>query len=268
MDGFVAAKATVLSPVVGGVLRKSAEALTPFFDTIAIAAETNNRLVEHVGAEIDKQLRLDVVHSPFLSGILFYVVLLVPLLAVTTVAARVAATSAALSVSHIILMSSLYYAGVSLLCAVAAAYAGRDPLRAFQARHERACDAALLGLAAAYGWHLGLMGVQAALLRDARNASQLAATAAVAAHFYVVAWRRVFLDLRPATPAAAYLTYASVFAVVAVERAERVDLARYLNPASSWARGPAAWGGRGSAAAGRMGGGGEGSPLVAVGRGS
>ncbi|GAB0493369.1 hypothetical protein MMPV_004650 [Pyropia vietnamensis] len=232
MDGFVAAKATVLSPVVGGVLRKSAEALTPFFDTIAIAAETNNRLVEHVGAEIDKQLRLDVVHSPFLSGILFYIVLLVPLLAVTTVAGRVIITSASLSVSHFMLMSSLYYAVVSLLCAAAALYTHRDPLRLFQARAERACDAFLLALAVAYGWHLGLMGVQAALLRDARNGSQLLASFSVAAHFYLFAWRKVFLDQRPALPASAYLAYASVFVFIAVERAERVDLARYLTPAA------------------------------------
>lgn len=39
----MAAKETVLSPVAGGVLRKSAEALTPFFDTIAIAAESTFR---------------------------------------------------------------------------------------------------------------------------------------------------------------------------------------------------------------------------------
>lgn len=140
--------------------------------------------------ENDKQLGLIVVHSPVLTGILLYVMLLVPFLAVTTIAERRIVTLAALSASPFVIILTHSYACVFLFCVAAAIYTSHDALLLHYQRINLAFDVLLLLLAAAFERHIVLMGVQAALLREGKNCSLLLCSFPVASLLYVVAWRK------------------------------------------------------------------------------
>lgn len=218
MEDLVERHARVLPDAMAGALRKSAAALTPFFDYLVIAADTNNRLVDHVGAEIDRFTHVNVSASPFMSGLLFYCVLLVPLLTLIALVRAVVDSSSRLTIAHGLVIGNAYMASLSIVCAVLAQCLDDDPIAHLFARHEAAVICANLFLAAYYSWHVAMLFLQAALRCDRYNVAHLVSTAAVGVHYFLFAWRNIFTDRAPQMFTFNYLVYATLFAVMLHER--------------------------------------------------
>eukprot|EP00180_Rhodochaete_pulchella_P001976 Plantae.Rhodophyta-Rhodochaete_pulchella.ctg2983.p1 GENE.Plantae.Rhodophyta-Rhodochaete_pulchella.ctg2983~~Plantae.Rhodophyta-Rhodochaete_pulchella.ctg2983.p1 ORF type:complete len:318 (+),score=48.11 Plantae.Rhodophyta-Rhodochaete_pulchella.ctg2983:67-1020(+) len=222
IDHYVDAYTQDFSPVVKGVVYKSKEVITPFFSFISHAADTNNRLVDHVSSEIDSYVHFNVKKSPFVSGLLFYLVLLVPVLAVSMLAAKLSAFS--FTVSHCVLFNSLYLFCLSAGCGLVSLFASQEPMALFRLRHGSVFVAFLLVLALVYAVHLVLLGLQAAVSQSRRDVAQLLGTAAIGVHFFWFAWRPAMLDQKITMYSYAFYVYATILGFVIYERAERLNL--------------------------------------------
>lgn len=211
-----------LPEALGGALRKSAAALVPFFDYLAIAADTNNRLVDHVGMEIDRYTHVNIAESPFMSGMVFYCVLLIPLVTVITLGRRLANSSTSLTPSHCIIFANLYFIFVSLASVIASLILHCDVVTYCYLHYERAFIVANLCLALHYLIHVILLGLQSALTMDQIHAAQLVATLSVGLHYFLCTWRKVFTDSVPVMFWFNYVMYATVFGVILYQRFDRL----------------------------------------------
>lgn len=223
MEDLIERHARALPEAMAGALRKSASVLIPFFDTLMIAADTNNRLVDHVGAEIDKYTHVNVGKSPFMSGVLFYCVLLVPLLTLISFFRRIFDSSSKLTVSHFIIFGNLYFMAMCIMLITSAAILQSDPMVVLFKRYERSVVIVNLLLALYYAWHVSMLGLQTLYSFERRNASQLIATICVGIHYFIFTWRRVFTDAPPLMYSHNYLMYATIFGFVTYERCERIN---------------------------------------------
>lgn len=228
MEDIVERHVRALPDAMAGALRKSAAALTPFFDYLVIAADTNNRLVDQVGAEIDRYTHVNISNSPFMSGILFYCVLLIPLLTFFSFIRRMFDTSSKLTASHYIVLGNAYFLVMCVLNALIAQFAEEDPMAMLFRNYERSCILANLLLAFYYVWHVTMLSLQALLTLDRRNFSQLVATLAVGLHYFIFTWRNIFTDKPPYMFTCNYLIYATIFIFILHERYHRLTT-RQLN---------------------------------------
>lgn len=223
MEDLIERQARGLPDAMAGALRKSAAALTPFFDYLMIAADTNNRLVDHVGSEIDKYTHVNISGSPFMSGILFYCVLLIPLLTVLSFVRRVFDTSSKLTVSHYIIFGNLYFVIVCLANAIAALVLRDDPVTIMFQKFEQTFIIGNLFLSIYYAWHVIMLGLQAMYTLERRNVSQFVATLTVGIHYFLFAWRRIFTDNAPLMYTFNYLMYGTIFTFILYERYNRMS---------------------------------------------
>ena len=179
--------------------------------------------MQHVSAEIDRYTHFGVASSPFMSGMLFYCVLLIPTVTLVVLVRAVVDSSAKISASHCIVAASSYLVVTCLVFVVAAVLVARDPMKMLYARHERAVVVCNLTLAAYYIWFLCVLGAEASEHWDTRNVAQLTASAAVGLHYFVFAWRRIFTDKPPQLLASNYLMYATIFAFISYDRCMRIN---------------------------------------------
>lgn len=232
MEDFIVAHSKGLPLSMAGALKRSAEILVPFFDTISLAADTNHRLVEHVSSEIDKYTHVNVGKSPFMSGLIFYCVALVPVLTVICFILRIFNTSVKLGVSHFVILGNLYFLGICIWCIVSALAKGIDPLLMFQKRHEKGFIVFNLFLGIYYIWHVGILSLQTLMSWKPGNLSQLVATSCVGVHYFIFTWRRVFLNSYPTMYTHSYLVYATIFTFIIYERCLRINPQMFRN--SDW----------------------------------
>lgn len=212
-----------LPDAMAGALRKGAAVVVPFFDYLAIAADTNNRLVDHVGSEIDRFTHVNLSSSPFLSGILYYCILLVPLLSVIGLFQRVLNSSTKITVSICLFYGNLYFIFMCIVNVFASLILHQDPLRVWSKRYETSFVVSNLVLAAYYMWHTAMLALQTALSFDKGMLSQLVGTITVGIHYFIFAWRRVFTDSAPAMYAFNYMMYATIFCFVLYDRYSRMN---------------------------------------------
>lgn len=218
-----------------GALWRSAEVLTPFFDTLMIAADTNQRLVDHVGSEIDKYTHMNIRKSPFLSGLLFYSILLIPTLTIVSIVKRLWETSGHLTVSHLVIVGNVYFVVICVVCIVASLVLQHDPLADLHKNHEKLFSTFNLFLAIYYSWHTTMLLLQAVYTWERRNWAQVFATVCVGVHYFLFTWRRVFTNAKPVMMTANYLVYCTIFVFIAFERSQRVNLSWMVRgPPSHW----------------------------------
>ncbi len=222
LDTIVAVHASRLPRLAQGTLRKSAWALTPFLDMMFAAADTNTRVVAQVGEEIERYTSVDVGASPFMNGMLFYCVLLVPALALCVLARAAAEQSAKLRTAHTIIFGNMYLLAVCAIFFVANLL-HRDPMRALVAHHLRLMVVANLAVALYFLWLLITLALQSLDTKQVHDLAQLVATATIALHYFLFAWRRIFTNQQPALLIHHYLIYATILALVAYERCVRIN---------------------------------------------
>lgn len=223
MEDLIERHARGLPDAMAGALRKSAAAVIPFFDYLMMAADTNSRLVDHVGAEIDKYTHVNISQSPFMSGILFYCVMLIPLLTFVSFVRRVFDSSSKLTVSHYIILGNLYFVIMCLVNLIAAFILQDDPMTVLFRKFERTFIIGNLILSIYYAWHVVMLGLQSAYTLEKRNISQFTATISVGIHYFLFAWRRVFTDNAPMMYAFNYLVYGTIFCFILYERYNRMS---------------------------------------------
>jgi hypothetical protein len=212
-----------------GALRKSADALTPFFDTLLVAAETNQRLVDHVGSEIDKYTHVNIKQSPFLHGLLFYAVLMIPAMTVAAFLRRIMDSSSKLTASHIIIYGNLYFLATCILCTVEGLARRQDPAANLYKEHEKLSIAFNLFLAIYYMWHVCMLTLQAVYTRSRRDWAHVLSTTCIGIHYYLFSWQRIFTNSSPRMMTANYILYATIFCGIIYDRYNRIDGLWVLN---------------------------------------
>lgn len=223
VDEVLANSARGLPDSVAGAIRRSAEALTPFMDTLMIAADTNQRLVDHVGAEIDKYTHVNIRKSPFLSGVLFYCVLLVPAITIVAFVRRVISTSNRLTVSHFIIFGNAYFISMSACAILSTLFIKSEAAAAMHNGHQQVFATFNVFLALYYFWHVGILSLQSLYTRERRNYAQLVATISVGLHYFLFTWRRIFTNSSPEMLIANYCIYITIFSAITAERARRIN---------------------------------------------
>lgn len=224
VEDVIARRTRNMPESLAGAIRKSVDLFMPFADTFAMASDTNNRLVDRVGSEIDKYTRVDVRLSPFLHGLLFYIFLLIPLVTVILCARKLSETSSRLSVSHFIVLGNLHYMAICLFAIVASLTLGRDSTYALYKSRARLFVSFNLSLALYFLWHVGMLTLQALLAFDKCNWAQVVATACVGLHYYLFTWRPVFIDAPPHMLITNYCVYFTIFGIIVIERCSRVNV--------------------------------------------
>lgn len=222
MEDLLERHARALPDSMAGALRKSATVFAPFFGYLVVAADTNNRLVNKVGFQIDKYTHVNVSGSPFMSGILYYCVLLIPLLTLCAFIRRVLDTSSKLTVTHFLILGNAYFVVMCAINVVIAQFIENDPMELYFLKFERTFIIANLFLAIYYVWHIAMLSLQAALTLERRNAAQLLATLAVGFHYFIFTWRNIFTDRAPVMFTFNYLMYATIFVVIMQDRYRRL----------------------------------------------
>jgi len=228
LEDIFASHASALPPVMQGALRKSAHVLTPFFDTLVTAADTNDRLVNHVGAEIDKYTHMGIRASPFMSGMLFYCVALIPALTLVLLVRTFIDSSTKWSASHFIVLANIYFIASCLILAIATiAQPHHDPFRTLCQRYEKFVVVCNLIMPLYYCWFIGSLFIETIDTFERRNISQLVASTAIGLHYFTFAWSKIFTDKHPQLLASNYLIYATIFMFITYERCQRIN-ARWL----------------------------------------
>lgn len=226
VEDLIERHARGLPDSMAGALRKSATILTPFFNYLVIAADTNDRLVGKVGTQIDKYTHVNISGSPFMSGILYYCVLLIPLLTLSAFIRRVLDTSSKLTVSHYLILGNAYFVVMCGINTLIAQFIEYDPMEVYFLKFERTFILANLFLAIYYIWHIAMLSLQAALTLERRIAAQLIATLAVGMHYFIFTWRNIFTDRPPVMFTFNYLMYATIFAIIIHDRYQKLTPAQ------------------------------------------
>lgn len=222
MEDLIERQARALPESMAGALRKSAAVLAPFFGYLVVAADTNDRLVSKVGIQIDKYTHVNISGSPFMSGILYYCVLLIPLLTLCAFIRRVLDTSSKLTVSHYLILGNAYFVVMCAINVVIAQFIENDPMEVYFLKFERTFIVANLFLAIYYVWHIAMLSLQTALTFERRNTAQLFATLAVGVHYFIFTWRNIFTDRPPVMFTFNYLMYATIFVIIMQDRYHRL----------------------------------------------
>ncbi|KAA8497121.1 hypothetical protein FVE85_0850 [Porphyridium purpureum] len=224
VDYYVSNTMKDYSPTMQGSMKKSAEALIPFFELISVVASTNAVMVRNVAHEIDRAIHLHVTHSPFLFGVLSYALMLVPSLTIASILFHLYHNIVSLTVSHYIAFTSAYFLALSALGFVCCVMMGRDPLFLLDVYQHRWFAPLMLCLAGFFLVHCSMLAIQCVLRRTVLDLAQLCSACAIGLHFFVFTWRPFVLDLVPAMLSSAYLWYCSVFWMTTQERLARVGV--------------------------------------------
>uniref|UniRef100_A0A7S1TIH8 Uncharacterized protein n=2 Tax=Compsopogon caeruleus TaxID=31354 RepID=A0A7S1TIH8_9RHOD len=242
LDHYFDAYSKELNPVLKGVVIKSSEVITPFLHSITFVADTNNRLVEHVSSEIDSMVHLNVKQSPFISGLLFYCIILIPVLPLSMLVVQIIKTTINLTVSHFVLFGSVYLFLLSLLFGVSSLFTSGEPTDLFRRRHGGLFIFSMLFLSFLYVMYVLLIAMQSLSSKNSRDSSQLVAVIVVGLHFFWFAWKPSILDQEIRILPFAYYIYATMLGFIIYERTERLHLLSKLEDpglrktGTEWAR--------------------------------
>jgi len=226
IEQYLIASSKEFSPTLRGALITSTEAFVPFFDTISVYVDANERLLDHVSDEIDRYTHFNVRRSPFVSGLLFYVVMLIPVVAITRFTLAVLRSTRNYSVSFLIMIGSAYFLILSTAGAILNLIFRVDPMIVLSGAglHRTRFLMFLIMLSVLFGWNVGLLIMQTLASPDSRNGSQLIATVAIGFHFFMFVPRKTFLKELPDVRSHSYLIYATIFSFIVLERAQRLGI--------------------------------------------
>jgi len=228
MERYISTHSKDLSPAIRGALLSSTEAMIPFFDTLSLAVDANERLLDHVSDEIAKYIHFNVRHSPFIAGVLFYFMTLIPIIALTRLGLVLARSSKGFTISHYIFFGNLYLSILSVICGLSVLIFDYDATRSLVTGNNKAKFLLMaLGLVALFLWQFMLLLVQTIAAPIKANAAQLLGTLAVALHFCMFVLQPAFLKTSPFVLSSTYFVYATIFSCICTERAVRLN---YKNP--------------------------------------
>lgn len=243
-------------------VRKLIAVSMPAVHSVQLVFDTNAKLVAHVSQRIDNVTHISVSSSPFMAGILYYCILLIPVLTIlfvvrvlffgpsshslsTTLSPPSTATAALsspnhpsddvhtlhppappaprrYSVVHVLIMGNVWFTILSVASGVLSIVLRADPLVTFFTRYPNAFIFVNLMLAMYYIWHLAMLFFSAALRPTQYNIAHLLATLAVGMHYFLFSWRNIFIDTQPHMFCFNYLLYSTIFTSIAYDRCTHI----------------------------------------------
>jgi len=210
MTNWVEMQAQQLPPLLQGTLLKTTHALGPLFEGFEEASNLNARVVDEVKERVQGYLPL-VQSSPFYGGILFYVIILFPMVLFVSAAMKLNSRLKTMTISHYLVLSNLYFGVLSVLCLFMSYLSGADVLLVFHHRNESLEGTFVVVHGFFYVVHLGLHFLSAVTRRDGREVAQFLSMFIVGTHYFLHVYARAVLNEDPVMDLRAYVLYAAIF---------------------------------------------------------
>ncbi|CAN8062357.1 unnamed protein product [Agarophyton chilense] len=204
-------------PVIRETILKSTSVLYPVFDGIEDAAELNEHLTAETTEAITQYLPA-IKSSPFYTGLIFYVILLFPIVAVMWLVSKVRARLSMLTIEHYLIAMNMYFGILSLACAFMTLIGKTDILIVFRHRSQRVAEAFMILHGFLFIVHLALHGITAYVSGSRKDFAQYIGISCVGLHFFLNAYKRTILDQDPNIGAPAYAVYAAFFLYTLYDR--------------------------------------------------
>ncbi|KAK1866892.1 hypothetical protein I4F81_009404 [Pyropia yezoensis] len=210
MTNWVEMQAKQLPPLVQGTLIKTTHALGPLFEGFEEASNLNARVVEEVKERVQTYMPL-IKSSPFYGGILFYIIILFPMVLFVSAAMKLNSHLKTMTISHYLVLSNLYFGVLSLLCLFMSYLSGADVLLVFHHRNESLEGTFVVLHGLFYLLHLALHFLSALTRRDGREVAQFLSMFIVGTHYFLHVYARAVLNEDPVMDLRAYVLYAAIF---------------------------------------------------------
>lgn len=210
MTNWVEMQAKQLPPLVQGTLIKTTHALGPLFEGFEEASNLNARVVEEVKERVQTYMPL-IRSSPFYGGILFYIIILFPMVLFVSAAMKLNSHLKTMTISHYLVLSNLYFGVLSLLCLFMSYLSGADVLLVFHHRNESLEGTFVVLHGLFYLLHLSLHFLSALTRRDGREVAQFLSMFIVGTHYFLHVYARAVLNEDPVMDLRAYVLYAAIF---------------------------------------------------------
>lgn len=203
--------------VVKATIVKGSHAFAPLFGGLEDVAEFNTKLTESVTDRITEYIP-GVSKSPFYTGVLFYILLLCPMVAATWLVLKIRARLSMLTVAHYVVAINLYFSMMSVLCFFMSAIGRTDILIVFLHRSHALADTFMILHGLLFVIHLVLHGLTAYVSGATKDFVQYIAMSCVGLHFFTHAYKRSILNQDPNIGPPAYFLYAVVFLYTLYDR--------------------------------------------------
>lgn len=193
-----------------GTLIKTTHAFGPLFEGFEEASNLNARVVEEVKERVQTYMPL-IRSSPFYGGILFYIIILFPMVLFVSAAMKLNSHLKTMTISHYLVLSNLYFGVLSLLCLFMSYLSGADVLLVFHHRNESLEGTFVVLHGLFYLLHLSLHFLSALTRRDGREVAQFLSMFIVGTHYFLHVYARAVLNEDPVMDLRAYVLYAAIF---------------------------------------------------------
>lgn len=207
----------VLPPVLKETILKASDALDNIVRGVDEAAELNEQLTNETTEAINQYLPA-IKNSPFYTGLIFYIILLCPLVAATWLVMKVKTRLSLLTVEHYLIAINLYFGILSVSCALMTLLSRADILIVFRHRSQRLAETFMLLHGLLFLIHLVLHGMTAYVSGVRKDFAQYICMSCVGLHFFLNAYKRTILNQDPNIGAPAYMIYSAVFLYTLYDR--------------------------------------------------
>ncbi|KAI0567330.1 hypothetical protein FGB62_3g135 [Gracilaria domingensis] len=204
-------------PVIRETILKSGSVLDPVLDGIEDVAQLNEHLTSETTEAITQYLPA-IKSSPFYTGLIFYVILLVPIVTVTWLVTKIRARLSMLTVEHYLIAINLYFGILSLACAIMTVVGKTDILIVFRHRSKHVAETFMILHGFMFMILLVLHGITAYVSGSRKDFAQYVGISCVGLHFFMNAYKRTILDQDPNIGAPAYAVYAFFFLYTLYDR--------------------------------------------------
>lgn len=176
-----------VSPFVSDALvQGTASVVEPFLDGIEHLADVNDVLAK---LETFKETVPIAYRSPFYSGFVTYLVILLPMALVVSVLLRVKRAWSKLSLRHYLVLSNFYFAVMSAGCCIASLLGSVDVLQTFRRHNFRVFEFAMFLHGLGFMMHTMLHAVLAVLHKTRGACMQISLVLVVGMHFFFHSYR-------------------------------------------------------------------------------
>lgn len=221
MHTWLAQNVKRFPPVIRETIMKSSAVLNPVLDSVEGVAEINEQLTNETTEAITHYLPA-IKNSPFYTGLIFYIILLCPLVAVIWLVMKIRARLSLMTIEHYLIAINMYFGILSLACALMTMVGKTDILIVFRHRAQRLAESFMILHGLLFIVHLVLHGITAYVSGSRKDFSQYIGISFVGLHFFTNAYKRTILDQDPNIGAPAYIVYAIFFLYTLYDRGVNV----------------------------------------------
>lgn len=196
---------------------KTSKALDPVVDSVGEVSQFNDLLTNETTQAITRYVPA-IKDSPFYTGLIFYIILLFPLVSAIWLVMKVRARLSLLTVEHYLVAINLYFGVLSLVCAVMTILSKTDILIVFRHRSLHLAESFTILHGLLFIIHLILHGMTAYVSGARKDFAQYTCMSCVGLHFFMNAYKRTILNQDPHIGAPAYVVYTSIFLYILYDR--------------------------------------------------